>query len=110
MSAARDAHSPRRRWRRDWILSRPASLEANDVVVEKEHAESQGGPAGIANAAGNGFIGENEWIFFGNVECCHFIGKIADGNAERIVGLKPPGIDSHRAARGAVCAEGNPGH
>src|SRR5207248_1781290 len=55
-------------------------------------------------------VAEGQGIILRHVKGGHFIGEIADGNSQRVVLLKPAGIDAHGAAGAPVVVEGDAGH
>ena len=78
---------------------------AVQIVVEKKDAKGERLTAGRADALREGFVGEGERVVLRDVKGGHFIGEVSDGNAQRIVGLKPAGIDAHGAAGAPVVVE-----
>src|SRR5262245_58242671 len=73
---------------------------AIQVVIKEEHAEFERQAADRADAFSDGFIREQrQGVWFRrslrNVERGHFIGKVADDNAEIYIVAEPSSIDAH---------------
>ncbi|MFM1942444.1 MAG: hypothetical protein RI897_1426 [Verrucomicrobiota bacterium] len=82
---------------------------AIEVVVEEEDAEREGHLAGGADALGEGFVGEEGGLVFGDVDGGHFVGEVTDGDAEGVVLVEVGGIDAHGAAGSAEGIERDTG-
>src|SRR5205823_6795131 len=54
------------------------------IVIEEENTEFQQEPAGRADAFGNGLIGKEEGPLR-DIQRAHFVGEIANGDAERLI-------------------------
>ena len=78
-----------------------------EVPVEEHHPELQRQTAGGTDSPGDGLIGEETRRCTADVEGRHFIGEVADGDAQLAVVGEAGGVDAHGAARVAVAVEGD---
>src|SRR4051812_11487775 len=76
-----------------------------EIVIKKENPELQKQTARGSHSLWNGFIGEHEWRVLRDVERAHFVGEVADGNAERPAIAIPGRIEAHGAARVPVAVK-----
>src|SRR5438270_10402426 len=74
------------------------------IVIEEENTEFEQEPAGRADAFGNGLIGKEQRPLR-NIKRAHFVGEIANGDAERLIIAIPGCVDAHRATGIAVVVE-----
>src|SRR2546423_5021125 len=82
---------------------------AIQIVVEKKETKLKQLLAGGTDACLDGFIGKNEGIALSDIEGIHFVGEIADGDAESVVVAETGGINAHGAAGQAVGIVGDAG-
>ncbi len=79
------------------------------VIVEEEDAESKGHLAGGADALGEGFVREESGLVTGDVDGCHFVGEVADGDSEGVILVEVGGVDAHGTAGSSEGIEGDAG-
>jgi len=80
-----------------------------EVVVEKEEPKFEKQSARRSKAFSNGLVGEHQGVFrrLGHIEGIHFIGEIADGDAQGTVRPKSRRIDAHGPTSLPVGVEGH---
>src|SRR5258706_15186951 len=81
-----------------------------EVVVEEDDTERQQMPARGTDAPGDGFVGENKGVLFGDIQRCHLVREVANGDSEAVVVLKSGGVDAHRTADFSIVIEGRASH
>ena len=79
------------------------------VIVEKEETKLEEQSARRPETFRNGLVSEDQGIFcrLGHIEGIHFIGEIADGDAQRTVRTKTCRVDAHGPASLSVGVEGH---
>ena len=78
-----------------------------EIPVEEHHPELQRQTAGGTDSPRDGLIGEETRCGAADVEGRHFIGEVADGDAQLAVVGEAGGVDAHGATRVAVAVEGD---